>query len=81
LARSEDVAVAAVLRGIEGFGPGHHLSTERLPDLSDNLPLILEIIASETRIAHLLPMLDWIVQRGIIITTPVKIIYKDKASS
>jgi PII-like signaling protein len=75
LAQRQGAAGATVLRGIEGFGPEHHLSTDRLPDISENLPMIVEIIDSEERIEALLPWLDRIVQRGMITLTPVEIIY------
>jgi PII-like signaling protein len=65
---------ATVLRGTEGFGPEHHLSTERLVDISDNLPLIIEIVDSTERIEALLPELDQLMQRGMIMMTPVAII-------
>ncbi|MDQ6661418.1 MAG: DUF190 domain-containing protein [Chloroflexota bacterium] len=70
---------ATVLRGIEGFGPEHHLSTDRLPDISENLPLIVDIIEREERVRELLPLLDAIVQRGMITVTPVKIVYRGRA--
>ena len=66
---------ATVFRGIEGFGPAHHLSTERLLDISDNLPMIIEIVEHEERVETLLPLLDFLVQRGIITVTPVEIVY------
>jgi uncharacterized protein len=65
---------ATILRGIEGFGPQHHLSTERLPDISENLPLIIEIVESNEQAEKLLPVLDQIVQQGMITVTPVEII-------
>lgn len=75
LAQQQGAAGATVLRGIEGFGPEHHLSTERLPDISDNLPLIVEIVESQEQIEALLPLLDRIVQRGMITVSPVEIVY------
>lgn len=75
LAQQQGAAGATVLRGIEGFGPEHHLSTERLPDISDNLPLVVEVIESEERIEALLPLLDRLVQRGTITVAPVEIVY------
>ena len=75
LAQKQGAAGATVLRGIEGFGPEHHLSTERLPDISENLPLIVEIVESEEFIETLLPLLDRIVQRGMITLAPVEIVY------
>src|SRR5260221_10998357 len=70
---------ATVLRGIEGFGPEHHLSSERLPDISENLPLIIEIVESEERVNALLPVLDQLVQRGTITVAPVEIVYGGEA--
>lgn len=74
LAQQHGIAGATVFRGIEGFGPQHHLSTERLPDLSDNLPLIVEIVEREDPIAALLPFLDELVQQGTITLAPVEIV-------
>jgi PII-like signaling protein len=78
LAQQQGAAGATVLRGIEGFGPEHHLSTDRLPDISENLPLIVEIVDSEEQIEALLPWLDRIVQRGMITPTPVEIVYNGR---
>src|SRR2546421_2768147 len=75
LAQQQGMAGATVFPGIEGFGPEHHLSTERLPDIADNLPMIVEIVESEERIEALLPLLDRLVQRGMITVTPVEIVY------
>ena len=66
---------ATVLRGIEGFGPAHHLSTERLLDISDNLPMLIEIVEYEERVDALLPLLDHLVRRGIVTVTPVDIVF------
>ncbi len=78
LVQSACGAGATVMRGIEGFGPAHHLSTERLPDISDNLPLIIEIVDSAERVERLLPLLDRLVRRGIITVNPVEIVYQGR---
>jgi PII-like signaling protein len=65
---------ATVFRGTEGFGSEHHLSTERLVDISENLPIIIEIVDSPERIQALLPELDRLMQRSMITMTPVTII-------
>ena len=72
--QQQGAAGATVLRGIEGFGPEHHLSTERLLDVSENLPIIIDIIDSEERVDALLPLLDNMVQQGMITVTPVEIV-------
>jgi uncharacterized protein len=74
LAQQQGMAGATVFRGIEGFGPEHHLSTDRLPDIADNLPMIVEMVESEERIEALLPLVDGLVQRGTITVTPVEIV-------
>jgi len=79
LVQQQGAAGATVLRGIEGFGPEHHLSTERLPDISDNLPVIVEIVESDERVEALLPLLDRLVQRGMITVTPVEIVYDGRS--
>ena len=65
---------ATVFRGTEGFGPAHHLSSERLVDISENLPIIVEMVDSPERIQALLPELDQLMQRGMITVTPIFII-------
>jgi PII-like signaling protein len=74
LAQQHGAAGATVTRGIEGFGPEHHLSTDRLPDLSENLPVMIDIIDSDEQVDALLPLLDQIVQQGIITVTAVEIV-------
>ncbi len=70
---------ATVLRGIEGFGPHHLLSTERLPDISENLPLIVEVVESDEKIEELLPVLDTLVEQGMITVSPVEIVSSGRA--
>ena len=75
LAYQQGIRGATVWRGIEGFGPEHHLSTDRFPDIADNLPMIVEIVDSAERVEHFLPLLDRLVQRGMITSTPIEIIF------
>lgn len=77
MAQRQGAAGATVMRGIEGFGPEHHLSTDRLPDIADNLPLIVEIVESSEKVLELLPLLDRMVQRGMITVSPVEIVYAE----
>ncbi len=73
-ARQHHMMGATVVRGIEGFGPEHHLSTERLPDIADNLPMIVEIIDREERIEAFLPHLEALVLRGMVTVAPIEIV-------
>lgn len=53
-------------QGTEGFGLHYHLSTERLPDLAEHLPAIIELMDRHAVIQRLLSHLDAIVPRGVI---------------
>jgi PII-like signaling protein len=79
VAQQQGAAGATVMRGIEGFGPEHHLSTERLLDVSENLPITIDIVDSEKRIEALLPLLEGMVQRGMMTVTLVEIVAGGRA--
>jgi PII-like signaling protein len=66
LARQERMAGATVLRGIEGFGASSHLHTSRLLSLSDDLPVVIEIIDAEDRIMSILPRVEAMMGDGLI---------------
>src|SRR5487761_313543 len=70
LAWRQGIAGATVFKGVEGFGPEHYLSTERLPDVAINLPVMVEIVDQEAAIARLLPFLDEMVPQGMMTTSP-----------
>ena len=58
--------VAALYRGIEGFGIGRRIHTERFPDISTDLPLVAEAIDTRERIEGVLPEVDAIVGKGLV---------------
>ena len=58
--------VAALYRGIEGFGIGRRIHTERFPDVSTDLPLVAEAIDTRERIEAVLPDVDAIIDRGLV---------------
>jgi PII-like signaling protein len=57
--------VAALYRGIEGFGIGRRIHTERFPDISTDLPLVAEAIDSRERIEAVLPDVHALVDKGL----------------
>ena len=72
--RKEGLAGATVIRGIEGFGADSRLHTSRILRLSEDLPVVIEIVDTEDRIDRVLPMLDEMVGEGMITVEPVHII-------
>lgn len=66
LLRERHVAGATVLRGIEGYGAKARLHTTRLLRLSEDLPVLIEIVDEEAKIRAILPELDTMVADGLI---------------
>jgi PII-like signaling protein len=61
-----DVEVAALLRGVEGFGINRRIHAERFPDISTDLPLLAMAVDRRERIEELLPMVDRVISRGLV---------------
>jgi PII-like signaling protein len=72
--RAEGLAGATVLRGIEGFGAHSRLHTTRILRLSEDLPLVIEVVDREDRIRSTLPMLDEMVTEGLITLEDVEVL-------
>lgn len=64
-ARKRGLAGATVLRGTEGFGAHSRIHTTRILRLSQDLPVIVEIVDEESKIQAFLPLLDEMVQEGL----------------
>src|SRR4249919_693981 len=80
LLRERGIAGATVLRGIEGFGANAHLHTTRLLRLSEDLPVLIEVVEEEDRIRAILPDLDAMVGDGLITLEKVEVIaYRARA--
>jgi PII-like signaling protein len=73
-ARERGIAGATVLRGLEGFGAHSRIHTARILRLSEDLPIVIEIVDKPERIAALLPDLDAMVGEGMITLEKVRII-------
>jgi PII-like signaling protein len=74
LARERGMAGATVLRGVEGFGADSHLHTARILRLSEDLPIVIEMVDTEERIDAILPLLDPMIQEGMVTVERVHIV-------
>jgi PII-like signaling protein len=72
--RQEGAAGATVTRGIAGYGAHSKIHAASIVDLSSDLPLVLEWVDTEERIAELLPEFEAMMQGGLLTTEPVTII-------
>jgi PII-like signaling protein len=60
------ISGASVVRGIAGFGADHHLHTDRLEVLSQDLPVKIEFIESPEKVEEVLPKLRQLAGTGLI---------------
>ena len=78
-ARELGLAGATVLRGMMGFGASSRLHTSKILRLSNDLPLVIEIVDSEEKISLLLPFLDEVVEDGMTTLEDIKVLnYKGR---
>ncbi len=74
LFRREKLAGATVLRGISGFGAKSHLHTTQLLRLSQDLPIVVELVDTPEKIAAIMPHIDDMVQEGLITQEKVHVL-------
>lgn len=74
IARKENLAGATVLKGCMGFGCKSHMHTAKLERLSEDLPMLIEIVDSEEKIMAFMPHLDKMVSEGLITLEKVNVI-------
>ena len=73
-AQKHGMAGATVLRGILSFGAHSRIHTSKILRLSEDLPLVIEIVDLPDRIASFLPKLDSLMDGGLITLEKVRII-------
>jgi PII-like signaling protein len=73
-AREQHLAGATVLRGPMGFGKSSRLHTTKILRLSEDLPLVIEIVDSEEKIDGFLPWLDGIMPSGLVTLEKVQVL-------
>ena len=73
-AREQHLAGATVLRGPMGFGASSRLHTTKILRLSEDLPLVIEIVDSEDKINGFLPTLDGMMSSGLITLEKVQVL-------
>lgn len=66
LFHAEGLAGATVLRGVCGFGAQRHLHSQKLLDLSADLPLVVEVVDSVENIQRIMPHINSMMTGGMI---------------
>ncbi len=74
LLRKEGFSGVTVLRGVAGYGGSSVYHTDKILRLSQDLPIILEVVETTERIDQILPRLDSMVEGGLITLEKVRVI-------
>jgi len=72
--RANDIAGATVYRGICGYGAHRRFHKEKRLSLSRDLPIMLSVIDEEAKIRTYLPVLEQLVQEGLVVLSDVDVI-------
>ena len=72
-AREAGLAGATVLRGIEGFGAHSRLHTAKILRLSEDLPIVVEIVDAREKVEAFLPVVDGAVREGLATVERVQV--------
>ncbi|MBT5551136.1 MAG: DUF190 domain-containing protein [Nitrospina sp.] len=81
LFKKEGLAGATVLRGLSGFGKSSKLHTTSILRLSDDLPIVVEVVDRKENIERIKPKLDNVIEEGLITEEEVKIILYEGRSA
>jgi len=73
-ARERGMAGATVLRGFLGFGANSRIHTSKVLRLSEDLPVVVEIVDAEDKIEAFLPELDQMIREGLVTLEKVRVI-------
>ena len=74
LFRKQKLAGATVLRGILGFGAKSHMHAAHLLRLSQDLPVVIEVVDSQENIDRVLPAIDEMVKEGLVTLEKVRVL-------
>jgi PII-like signaling protein len=66
---------ATVLRGPMSFGHSSRLHTAKILRLSEDLPMVIEIVDSEEKIQGFLPTLDGMMSSGLVTLEKVQVLH------
>lgn len=72
-AREHHLAGATVVRGSLGYGANSRIHTSKILRVSQDLPVVVEIVDSPEKIAAFLPIVDAMMDKGLMTLEPVKV--------
>ncbi len=73
-ARRQGLAGATAIRGFLGFGANSRIHTAKVLRLSEDLPVVVEIVDAAEKIEAFLPRLDGMIEEGLVTLEKVRVI-------
>ena len=80
-AHRRGLAGATVLRGILGFGANSRIHTSRILRLSQDLPVVVEIVDTKEKIVEFLPELDALITEGMVTIEKADVLFYRHSSN
>jgi PII-like signaling protein len=74
-ARELNMAGATVTRGIMGYGKTSRIHTAKILEMSEDLPMIIEVVDTEDKLMNFIPVLEKMIRGGIITMEKAKVIH------
>jgi CBS-domain-containing membrane protein/PII-like signaling protein len=72
--KAEGIAGATVVRGVAGFGAHSHIHTASILRLSEDLPLIIQVVDKPNRIAHAIDLVSPMVSEGLVTVEDIQVV-------
>lgn len=73
-AREMGIAGATMLRGLMGYGANSRIHTAKILRLSEDLPIVVEIVDGREKISALLPVIQEMVGDGLVTIENVRVL-------
>jgi PII-like signaling protein len=74
-AREDGLSGATVYRGVMGFGKNSTLHTAKILRLSEDLPMVVEIVDTLEKVEKFLPVLDGMISDGLVTLEKIRVIH------
>lgn len=74
-ARELNMAGATVTRGVMGYGKTSRIHTAKILEMSADLPMIIEVVDTEDKLANFIPVLEMMMKGGLVTLEKARVIH------
>ena len=72
-ARKTGMAGATVLRGMQGFGADSRMHTAKILRLSQDLPIVIELVDTPEKVEAFISIIDPVIEEGLMTTERIHV--------